>query len=76
LHHASSVSEIGGVQAADISREAAVGSLKHTHGEVNKALFNELAAWRINNELLDELVWEYAAYRCHCSLGIWHKLGD
>lgn len=63
LLRSSPVSEAGSAQAAGISREAAVVSLKHTHGGVNRALFNELAAWRINNVLLDELVWEYSAYR-------------
>ena len=50
-------------QAASISREAAIVSLKHTRGAVDRALRNELASWRLDRGLLDQLVWEYAAYR-------------
>ena len=50
-------------QAASIGRQVAIESLKHTHGAVNPALRNELASWRFDSGLLDQLVWEYAAYR-------------
>ena len=50
-------------KAAELSREASIASLKHTHGDVLRALHNELASWRLDTGLLDHLVWEYAAFR-------------
>ncbi len=50
-------------QAAELSREASIASLKHTQGDVLRALHNELASWRLDTGLLDHLVWEYAAFR-------------
>ena len=50
-------------QAAEISREAGIASLKHTQGDVLRALHNELASWRLDTGLLDHVVWEYAAFR-------------
>ena len=52
-----------GQQAAEISREAGIASLKHTQGDVLRALHNELASWRLDTGLLDHVVWEYAAFR-------------
>ena len=52
-----------GPQAAELSREASIASLKHTQGDVLRALHNELASWRLDTGLLDHLVWEYAAFR-------------
>jgi len=50
-------------QAAEISREAGIASLKHTRGDVLRSLHNELASWRLDTGLLDHVVWEYAAFR-------------
>ena len=55
-------------QAAELSREASIASLKHTRGDVLRALHNELASWRLETGLLDHLVWEYAAFRCDALL--------
>lgn len=53
------------VTALDIPWEAASHLLKHTHGNLFAAFKNELSAYHINDKLVDELVWEYAAHRCH-----------
>jgi hypothetical protein len=51
------------VTALDIPWEAASHLLKHTHGNLFAAFKNELSAYHINDKLVDELVWEYAAHR-------------
>jgi len=51
------------VTALDIPWEAASHLLKHTCGNLTAAFKNELSAYHLNEKLLDELVWEYAAYR-------------
>ena len=49
--------------ALDISWRAASQLLKHTNGNLMAAFKNELSAYLVNEKLLDELVWEYAAHR-------------
>lgn len=52
------------VTALGVSWEEASHLLKHTHGDLTAAFKNELSAYHLNEQLLDELVWEYAACRC------------
>ncbi|DBA87458.1 hypothetical protein WJX77_001718 [Trebouxia sp. C0004] len=56
------------VTALDIPWEAASHLLKHTHGNLFAAFKNELSAYHVNDNLVDELVWEYAAHRGLLSL--------
>ncbi len=51
------------VTALDIPWEAASHLLKHTRGNLFAAFKNELSAYHVNDKLVDELVWEYAAHR-------------
>lgn len=50
-------------QAAGISRPSAVEALKHTAGNAVAALKAELMRMRLNTEVMDRLVWEYAGFR-------------
>ena len=52
------------VTALGVSWEEASHLLKHTHGNLTAAFKNELSAYHLDEKLLDELVWEYAACRC------------
>ncbi|DBB18106.1 TPA: hypothetical protein ACH3X3_003084 [Trebouxia sp. C0006] len=56
------------VTALDIPWEAASHLLKHTRGNLFAAFKNELSAYHVNDKLVDELVWEYAAHRGLLSL--------
>ncbi|KAJ7515636.1 hypothetical protein O6H91_22G021700 [Diphasiastrum complanatum] len=50
-------------QAVDISRQAAVDSLRYTNGDLNTAMKNELSRMRVNVAAIDALVHEYCIYR-------------
>eukprot|EP00898_Chlorokybus_atmophyticus_P008395 jgi/Chlat1/8557/Chrsp82S07952 len=50
-------------QAAAISRQRAVESLNYTNGDLEEALRNELDTIHVDVCLMDELVYEYCAYR-------------
>lgn len=56
------------VTALDIPWEAASHLLKHTRGNLFAAFKDELSAYHVNDKLVDELVWEYAAHRGLLSL--------
>lgn len=49
--------------ALDLPWEEASHLLKHAAGDLSAAFKNELSAYHLNEKLLDELVWEYAAHR-------------
>ena len=51
------------VTALDLPWEEASHLLKHAGGDLSAAFKNELSAYHLNEKLLDELVWEYAAHR-------------
>ena len=51
------------VTALDLPWEAAFHLLKHTRGNLVAAFKDALSAHHVNDKLLDDLVWEYAAYR-------------
>lgn len=51
------------VTALDVPWEAASHLLRHTRGDLTAAFKNELSAHHLNEKLVDELVWEYAAHR-------------
>ena len=51
------------VTALDLPWEEASHLLKHAGGDLPAAFKNELSAYHLNEKLLDELVWEYAAHR-------------
>ena len=48
---------------AGITRQEAVDSLRHTNGDMNQALDNELSSWHIDTPYLDQLVDDYANFR-------------
>ncbi|KAK9825307.1 hypothetical protein WJX74_007735 [Apatococcus lobatus] len=50
-------------EAAGITRQEAVDSLRHTDGNMNQALDNELSSWHIDIPYLDQLVEDYANCR-------------
>ena len=64
------------VTALDLPWEEASHLLKHAGGDLSAAFKNELSAYHLNEKLLDELVWEYAAHRfvvdhsAPCSSGV------
>ncbi len=39
-------------------------ALRHTRGDAQQALLNELDAMHLNQALVDSLVHEYASFRC------------
>jgi len=41
-----------------------VEALRHTRGDAQQALLNELDAMHLNQALVDSLVHEYASFRC------------
>ena len=45
------------------TREAAIDALRHTRGDAQQALLNELDALALNQDLVDALVREYASFR-------------
>ena len=51
------------VTALDLTWEAASHLLRHTRGKLTAAFKDELSAYHLNEKLLDQLVWEYAAHR-------------
>lgn len=51
------------VTALDLPWEEASHLLKHAGGDLSVAFKNELSAYHLNEKLVDELVWEYAAHR-------------
>ena len=51
------------VTALGVSWEEASHLLKHTQGDLTAAFKNELSAYHLDEQLLDDLVWEYAACR-------------
>eukprot|EP00897_Mesotaenium_endlicherianum_P010283 jgi/Mesen1/9283/ME000060S08715 len=51
------------VQAADLSRQGAIDSLRFTHGDLNLAFKNELSRMRVIVGVLDDYVHEYCVYR-------------
>ena len=48
---------------AGVTRQEAVDSLRHTNGNMNQALDNELSSWHIDTPYLDQLVQDYAQFR-------------
>ncbi|KAK9869086.1 hypothetical protein WJX84_007951 [Apatococcus fuscideae] len=50
-------------EAAGISRQEAVESLRHTQGNIHLAISNELSSWHIDTPYLDQLVEEYANFK-------------
>jgi hypothetical protein len=55
-------------EAAQLTRQEAVEALRHTRGNAQQALVNELDAMHLNQALVDSLVHEYASFRCALSL--------
>lgn len=51
------------VTALDLPWEEASHLLRHAQGDLSAAFKNELSAHHLNEKLVDELVWEYAAHR-------------
>jgi hypothetical protein len=50
-------------EAVQLTRPEAIQALKHTHGDVNAALANELAAMGHHVTFVDDLVHSYAFQR-------------
>jgi hypothetical protein len=50
-------------EAVQLTRPEAIQALKHTHGDVNAALVNELAAMGHRVSIVDDLVHSYAFQR-------------
>ena len=50
-------------EAMQLTRQEAIQALKHTAGDVNKAFINELSAFDLRLDIVDDLVRNYAAQR-------------
>ena len=55
-------------EAMQLMRQEAIQALKHTAGDVNKAFINELSAFDLRLDVVDNLVRNYAAQRQAASL--------
>ena len=59
-------------EAMQLTRQESIQALKHTAGDVNKAFINELSAFDLRLDIVDNLVRNYAAQRqaslpCQCT---------